>query len=163
MCGETTKFYENFRFVKVRSKVVRLRQRFPINCPRTAGGPQAIPTKLNNISFFPIGAWHKYRQPRVVHRLFVHLYYTASLKILSVEYNRLRVTFSTTYLCKHGFSGLLYGSNKQRNHLDATKDVCSAASSISPRISSIVNGNASPKITLNCFFFTEKSSIVNII
>jgi len=43
--------------------------------------------------------------------------------------------FSTTYLCEQGFSALLYMKSKQRNQLDATKDMRVALRNITPRIS----------------------------
>ncbi|XP_029341033.1 protein FAM200A-like [Acyrthosiphon pisum] len=51
---------------------------------------------------------------------------------------RYLVMFSTTYMCEQGFSALLYIKNKQRNRLDATKDMRVALSNITPRISLLV-------------------------
>ncbi|KAL4097691.1 hypothetical protein QTP88_022423 [Uroleucon formosanum] len=51
---------------------------------------------------------------------------------------RYLVMFSTTYMCEQGFSALLYIKNKQRNRLDAIKDMRVALSNITPRISLLV-------------------------
>ncbi|XP_008180095.2 protein ZBED8-like [Acyrthosiphon pisum] len=51
---------------------------------------------------------------------------------------RYLVMFSTTYMCEQGFSALLFIKNKQRNRLDATKDMRVALSNITPRISLLV-------------------------